>query len=134
MDRWLSLIPKGLLLVLVVGGGILFIVLSDPPHTVCESQLELFRQNQSRFLFLDPKREKILTTRYVRLIEHCKMTNDPGGCFELFSEIRTLLRDLQAVPSDCLERAGEIAEVKKAAWEVEDLIVRLAWGEKPPTT
>lgn len=134
MDRWLAIIPKGLLLVLVVGGGILFIVLSDPPHTVCESQLEIFRQNQKRFLFLDPKKEKIVTTRYQRLVEHCKVTNDPGGCFELFSEMRTLIRDIQAVPSDCLSRAGDIAEVKKAVWEVEELLPKLAWGEKPPTT
>lgn len=134
MDSLLSAIPKALLVVLVLGVGIAFIILASPPHTVCESQTEVFHEAQSRFLFLNDKRPQLKTSKYRELVDQCKRTNDPGGCYELFQETRMMLRDLQAVPSDCIEQVGDIPEVKKAITEVEDLLVRLAWTDKPPTT
>lgn len=135
MDRLFSLVPKGLLAALIVGAGILyFVLLYDPPHTVCESQLEIFREAQKHFLFLDEARKAITTTKYQSLIRQCRSTNNPGGCYELFEETKMMLRDLQAVPSDCLSRAGDIEEVKTALKEMIDLLVRLAWGEKAPAT
>lgn len=134
MDRIFTIIPKWFLATVVIGGGIAFLVLYDPPHTVCESQIEVFKEAQKRLLFLDPKRKKIETTKFRELINHCKITNNPGGCYELFQETKTMLRDTQAVPSDCASVLGELKEVKSALWEVEELLVRLAWGEKPPGT
>jgi hypothetical protein len=143
LNRQLALVPKGLLALIAIVVGIFFVVLSSPPHTVCDSQLELFRSNEQHFLFLDQaKRNKIRgigdpiegdeTTKYLTLYNHCLNTNTPGGCYELFYETRTLLRDLSEVPDSCAAEAGDIAEVKKAIWGVEDLLVRLGWGEKPP--
>jgi len=129
-----TFIPKWFVAVLVIGGGIVGLLIYSPPHTVCKSQLEVFQEAQKHFLFLDPKKKKIETTKFRELIDHCKITNSPGGCYELFQETKMMLRDVGAVPSDCLSRLGEIAEVKKALTEVVELLVRLAWGEKPPGT
>jgi hypothetical protein len=74
----------------------------------------------------------IKTTNYRRLVDRCKMTNSPGGCFELFDGMKDMLRDLRGVPSECAPKVGVIAEVKKAIWEVSELMIRLAWGESPP--
>lgn len=120
---------------LFIGAGIAyFVFLYDPPHTVCESQLEVFREAEHRFLFLDENKKAIVTTKYQSLIRQCRNTNNPGGCYELFQETKMMLRDLQAVPSDCLSRAGDIDEVRTALNEMIELVVRLAWGEKPPAT
>lgn len=118
-----------------IGAGILyFVTLYDPPHTVCESQLEVFREAEKRLLFPDEKRKTLVTTKFQSLSRQCRETNDPGGCYELFQEVKMMLRDLQAVPSDCLSRAGEIEEVDNALNNTIELLVRLAWGEKPPAT
>lgn len=132
MDQIMSLIPKWLLAVLVIGGGIVAIILYDPPHTVCESQLDVFRDAQKRFLFQYKVKKKTEVPKYRMLVDQCKMTNDPGGCYELFQETRMMLNDLKSVPTECMPKAGEIREVKTALWEVTELMLRLAWGEKPP--
>lgn len=133
MDAILRIIPKNLIAFVAIVGGILFIVLSQPPHTICDSQLEVIQKAQQRFLYKDPKSKKIKTTKYETLYEHCKVTNNPGGCYELFQEMKTLLYDLSTLSSECAVPLGAVAEHKKAIWEVEELLIKLAWGETPPT-
>jgi hypothetical protein len=48
--------------------------------------------------------------------------------------MRTLIRDLEAVPSECAAQIGSINEVKVALMEISELLVRLAWGDRPPVT
>jgi hypothetical protein len=134
MDRIFSIIPKWFLATAVIGGGIAFLVISNPPHTVCESQIEVFQDAQKRFLFVDKVKKTTIPAKYRMLVDHCKITNNPGGCYELFQEMKIMLKDSQSVPSDCASTWGDLAEVKKSLWEVEELLLRLAWGEKPPTT
>lgn len=132
MEKILATFPKNLIVILAIAGGTLFIILTDPPHTVCESQLAVLKKNQLNFLYKDPKSKIQKITKYQRLRDHCKVTNNPGGCYELFQEMRMLLQDLSAVPGDCASSAGEVPEVKKALWETSDLMVKLAWGASPP--
>lgn len=132
--RLFSLLPKGLIAFLAIAAGMAFIILSEPPHTICDSQLEVFRAAQKSFLFLDPKKKTMKTTKFNELRDHCKLTNNPGGCYELFQEMKIMLRDLDAVPSDCAEVVGQVPEVKNALWKTTELMVELGWGEKPPST
>lgn len=134
MGRLFSILPKGFIAAIAIAAGIAFIVISEPPHTVCDSQLEVFKTSQQKFLFLDSKKKAIKTTKFENLRDYCKAANNPGGCYELFQEIKMMLRDLLAVPSDCASRIGNVAEVKRAIWQSLDLLVRLGWGEKPPST
>jgi hypothetical protein len=132
LDRYLALIPKTTLAFLAIVGGILFIVFSDPPRTVCDAQIEVFKNAQKRFLYKDPKSKQIQTTKYEKLIDHCRMTNTGGGCYELFQEVKIFLHDLGAVPTKCNSAIGGVSEVHKVLWDVTDLMVRIAWGDKPP--
>lgn len=132
MDRLLSIIPRNMIAFVAIVAGILFLVLSDPPHTICDSQLEVLRESQKLLLYLDPKQPKIKTTKYERLRDRCKLTNDQGGCYELFHEIRKMLSDFNTVSNDCGSAAGGVAEHRRALWETVELMTRLAWGQKPP--
>ena len=64
--------------------------------------------------------------------DRCKQTNDPGGCYELFQNVRKLLEDLNTFTTECSSAPDSIAEVKSALWETAELMVRLSWGDKPP--
>lgn len=134
MGRWYTIIPKGVMATLVIGAGIIFFLINSPPHTVCESQIDVFRENQKRFLFLDPTKKMEVHTKYQTMLKACQSMNNPGGCYELFQETKMMLHDLQAQPSECQRQIGEIEEVKATLEEVLELLVRLAWGEKPPAT
>lgn len=114
-------------------GGILVIVLSQPPHSVCDSQMEILRETQRKFLYKERPKSKVLkTSNYQYLHDRCRDNASPGGCYELFQEVKTLLDDLETVTHECAPTAGAITEVKKALWDTEDLLVRLAWGGAPP--
>lgn len=132
MDRLFSLVPKSVLAFLAIAGGILFIVISEPPHTVCDSQRDVIDKAQSKFLYKDPKSKNIKTTKYERLRDHCKATNNPGGCYEFFQELRTYAHDLGTLTQECSSAVSDTPEYRRAVWEPVEMMVRLAWGERPP--
>jgi hypothetical protein len=135
MNQWLHSLSKNTIAFLAIVGGILLIVLSQPPHTVCDSQVAEIQESQKHFLYIDPPDSKVIkTTRYEVLRDRCKSSNDPGGCYELFEGIKVPLNDLNAFPAECGAALGGVAPVKKARWETVDLLVRLGWGSKPPTS
>jgi hypothetical protein len=134
MRQLLESMPKGLLAVLLILGGILFIVLSHPPHTVCDSQIEVVNKNQRKFLVRDSKSKFAVTSRYNRLREQCFNTNTPGGCYELFHEMKTLVYDLRNLPVECASMLSDEDRYKKAIWDSTDLLVMLAWGKSPPSS
>lgn len=133
-DQWLKSLSKTTLAALAIGLGIGFILLSDPPHTVCDSQLEVFRKSQAGVLFPPTDQKAIKTSQIERGVTDCKATNAPGGCYRLFLDLRKLLSDLGSVPEECRGSVSDITEVRKAIWNNLDLLIRIAWGAKPPQT
>lgn len=112
-------------------GVILFFVIQKP-HSVCDSQLEVFRESQKGQIFTYKVKNSNRPALYPRVVEACRMGNSSGACYEMFSILKKLMRDLNASPQECLVPFGEVAEVKKALNEGTQIVVQLAWGEKPP--
>lgn len=132
MIEWLLSLPKTMFVGLVLAIGVLGIVIFNPPHTVCDSQLEQFKEAQKNFLYLDPKQKFNKTTEFFRLQEKCKITNSPGGCYELFSKLRKLQEDLDNVADECNDKVSNEKAVREAFWQSLDLMIRIAWGAKAP--
>lgn len=127
LDKWLALLPKGLVAFVSITLGVAFIVLSDPPKTVCDAQLDVFKKSQVGFLFPGKKAPQL-----PELVKFCKASNSAGGCYELFRHLKQMLQGLKAIPQECQAEAGELEIVRGITYSSLDLIVRLAWGEKPP--
>lgn len=161
MDKFLAQFSKNTLAVVSIVAGIFFIVfVLDPPKSVCDTQMTFIKTSQRLLLFkdtakkgmkaknicyrkVDPlilaqKKDKLEEepyecTKFESLRDRCRRTNDPGGCYELFNSVRILLTDLDTLTRDCSGAAGSVPEVKNAMKDTLDLVVRLAWGEKPPS-
>ena len=134
MPNWLANYSKNTIAFLVLSAGLLILIVAQPPHTLCDSQIDQIKISQKHFLYADPKSKLVKTTPYQFLRDRCKNTNDPGGCYELFQNMKKLLEDLNTFTTDCASVPGTIPEVKAALWETTELMVRLAWGEKPPSS
>lgn len=132
LDRFLANLPKNILATLIVGGGIFFIILVDPPHTICDAQLDTFKEAQLGFVYLDPQNKSVQTTDYELLTKQCRVSNSPGGCYELFARLKALISDIESIPKECTSKAAGEGKVRKLLWEALDLMAKLAWGEKPP--
>lgn len=125
-------IPKGLIVGAVLVVGILGVILFNPPHRQCESQIEVIRQLQKGKVFSGMGKTMARSPRVLKDIETCKLGNSPGACFELFSTLRGLARDLQGLPLECAEDLRSVGEIRGSLFEGMSLMTQIAWGEVPP--
>lgn len=134
MDEFLRTTPKWIL----VGGslfiGLVFILLFNPPYSACDSQFEIFKQNQTPFLYLDSTKKFSTETGLQMSLKICEERNLPGSCFRYFEGLRFLMRSIDTVSYECQPSILKNDEVKKALFDAVAFIVRLAWGLNPPQT
>ncbi len=133
MVQWLLSLPKNIFVILVLGVAIIFIVVQDPPHTVCRTQIENFRSQQKGIIYKNPNiktRSKPLITV---MIGNCKKYNSPGSCYGLFSRVKALIHSFKVVSVDCRNSFASLSKVRQTLFEVYSLMIRIAWGEVPPT-
>lgn len=134
MDQFLSTLPKSVIAFGAILIGFVFIVLNDPPKTVCDSQLELFREAQKSFLYPQKGSGLERPALIKELVEVCQHDNSPGGCFELFVRLKKLAVDLNNIPRQCSEKASAEPEISRWLWRSLKLMAQMAWGERAPAS
>lgn len=125
-------IPKPIIVFVVFFVAIAGILLSNPPYTKCQTQIEILHKNMTGEIFSRQGKRLTFSPRLNARIESCKLGNGPGGCFELFQMLRRVTRELRNFPSECSEDLTDVGEVARAIKEPMALMVQLAWGESPP--
>ena len=123
-------LPKTLLASLLIGAAILFIIMNDPPHTFCDTQIEHFKRVQKGILYKNPKdfhKEKSVLKRKKNT---CEKENAPGACYEYFAYLRRLLKDFRILSKECAPMIYKSSEVKKALSSALSLMTALAWREE----
>ncbi len=131
LDNFIAKFPPGLVAFVVITLGIVFIILNDPPKTVCDAEEDVFKNNHRHFLAPNSKSTRGLS-KFDEQKELCKQGNGPGGCYEFFTQVRSLITSIEGVSRDCREQIADIDLVKNAFWQTATLFVHLAWGAKPP--
>lgn len=133
--NFIGTVPKGILAVVILVLGFVFIVYNDPPKTVCDSQLELFKQNQKEFLYSRPGLNK--TTQgplFPEMYELCKTDNSPGGCFEFFVRLKKFNQDLDNIPRQCSETIQTEPVVRSVMLSSMRLMAEISWGDRGPAS
>ena len=123
-------LPKAVIATLIIGGAIIFILLNDPPHSFCDTQLEHFRTLQKGIVYQDSKdfhKEKSLLNRKKQA---CQTENAPGACYEYFAYLKRLLKDFRVLSSQCKPIIVAEAQVKSALSVALTLITALAWRKE----
>ena len=123
-------LPKSLLAVLFIGGGIAFMILNDPPHTFCDSQIEQFKKIQRGILYRNPKdfhKEKSILNRTKNT---CWTEGAPGACYEYFAYLKRLLKDFHVLSPDCVHLIYSTPAVQQALSSALTLMTALAWREE----
>lgn len=127
MDELLRRAPKLLVAIGAIVLGYLMIIAFNPPRTVCDEQLDVFRQTQKAFLYSSS--QKMKRTVADELFELCKSSNEPGGCFDFFLNLRNMVDSLERMPKNCHSTVGEDDLVKKWLLKSLTLLAQIAWGE-----
>ena len=132
MAKWLLSLPKNILVALVLSGAVFFIVIQDPPRTICRTQLETFKARQTGLLYKDPEIKIKKKPLLVALLKNCKQNNSPGSCYGLFAKIKGLINDFNIISKECYKSFASLGAVKKALFDMYELLIRIAWGDAPP--
>ncbi len=128
----LSQIPKELLAAIVIIVGFFLFTLFDPPKTQCDVQLELFRTSQTNFVFPQDSRFTTHLPGFEKNLQRCQESNGPGGCYELFQNLKKFDHDLNALPQQCQATVADLSEIKKVLNQSIPLLIQLAWGSDTP--
>ena len=136
-------LPKALLAALFIGAGILFILINDPPHTFCDTQVEHFEKLQSGITYKTHEffrknrtlcRKKDAPKSCDPLLERkrklCQKENAPGTCYEYFAYLRHFLKDLPLLSKECSPLIYNNPKVKKLFSSAMTLMTALAWREE----
>ncbi len=132
MEKFIQSLPKPVLAILVIMGAIVFIVVTDPPHTVCDTQETSFKENLAGQLFPKVVKKAKLPPMLGRAKEACQLGNSAGSCYEYFSILKKITSEVNLASPTCTPQLFEVAEVKTALTDGLELMVRLAWGSAPP--
>lgn len=134
MDEVFSKIPRPLFVFLVLTVGIIFFMYSNPPHSVCDTQLEVFLQNQKGTIFNAQIRNKRIPPLLVKARKLCKDGNSPGACYEYVRALRSVAKGISDSSYECREEIYSQDEIKNAMIQGVQLLAVMAWGEQAPET
>ncbi len=122
-------LPKPILILAVLLIAVAVIMMGDPPKNACDSQLEVFLASQSGKL---TTLKGTVGSLWARTAKYCQQSKTLGGCSEFYQTIKVALRDLQNVSVDCAPFIVSQESVQKILQDSLNLMVKIAWGEKPP--
>jgi hypothetical protein len=132
MENFIKSLPKPVLALLVIIVGIIVFVMISPPHTVCDTQAETLQELQKGNIFSTKEKKNVIPPSIVRSKEACQLGNSAGSCYEYFLSLRKVADDITKSSAECAAQLYQIAEVRSALSDGIELMVRLAWGTKPP--
>lgn len=127
MDEFLRRAPRTVLALVAIVIGYLLIIGFNPPRTVCDEQLDVFRESQKAFL--SPAGKKVSRSTATELFELCKSDNGPGGCFDFFLNLRSMVDALERIPKQCSETVAADATIKGWLLKALSLMAQIAWGD-----
>ncbi len=127
MDELLRRAPRTLLALVAIVLGFGLIIGFNPPRSVCDEQLDVFRESQK--LFLNASGTKVSKSIATETFELCKADNGPGGCFDFFHNIRGMVDGLERIPKKCAETVAADEMVKGWIFKTLTLMTQIAWGD-----
>lgn len=130
MDEFLRNAPRVLVAIGAIVIGFILIIVFNPPRTVCDEQLDIFRQTQKAFLYSTSN--KVKKSVADEMFDLCKASNEPGGCFDLFLNLRLMAESLERMPKNCASTVASDDFIKRWILKSLTLMVQIAWGEGGP--
>lgn len=132
MENFINSLPKPVLALLAIAIGIFVFMLLSPPHTVCDTQEAALRESQAGNIFHTLIKKNKIPPILVKAKEACQLGNSAGSCYEYFMVLKKVADDVGKASTECTNQLFNINEVKTALGDGLELMVRLAWGVKPP--
>lgn len=132
MEQLINSLPRPLLAVLIILAMVLFMWVSNPPHTVCDSEMEQKRVALTGLIFPREFKKMKEPPKLQAAKEACQLGNSAGSCYEYFDILREVAAQMSGSTSECAPRYFEIPEIKNTLRDGLEVMGRIAWGAFPP--
>lgn len=132
LDQLIMKFPPWFVAVVVLAVFVVGLYVFNPPTTVCDVQMDVFKRAQRSFLATTGRGSVQLRSEIDRSIRQCLEGNSPGACLDLFRGMGRLATDLEAVQSQCVAAVGEVPGVRAAVLRSAEVMVQVAWGDAGP--
>lgn len=132
MENFINSLPKPVLVLLVLIVAIFVIFLLQPPRTICDTQLDSFKEDQKGSIFALKEKKNVIPPSIQRSKEACQLGNSAGSCYEYFLTLKKVADGISKASTECAAQLFGVAEARTALTDGIELMTRLAWGLKPP--
>lgn len=123
-------LPKIVIAFLAIAGTIALLLISDPPHTFCDTQVEHFKEVQKGLIYNNSKDFHEIKSALKREKKNCEAENSPGACYDYFFHLKQILKDLRLLSNECKAQIFTDSKVKKTLEEALTLMTALAWRKE----
>ncbi len=133
MERFFNSIPKPALIVGALILGIpLGIIFYGTPHSMCDTQKDVFIEKQHGSLFSVKAGKSTVPPVIIAAKASCQSRATAGACLEYFDILKKLSNDLLGSDQVCMADLADIDQVRIALKDGLEIMVRLAWGFEIP--
>jgi len=132
MESFLAKIPKSLLALVVISVAAALIIYNNPPHSVCDVQMEALKTALQGPLYPRVQEGKKIPGAFLPAMESCRFGNSSGACNDYLNIVLKVSREARGLNSECYPRFAQDPNYKRLFDQFFVILAHGAWGSKAP--
>lgn len=132
LDDLLVRLPRKTTALVVIIVGIAFAVLSNPLHSICDTEKETVLEDLRGYLSSGVSKKTRLPPLLGRSRSICQAGYSSGACYEYFNVLKKLVREVGKASTECQSEIAETPDLKAAFDQGIELMALMAWGDVAP--
>lgn len=106
--------------------------LSDPPHSICSTQIESYKKSLKGKIYAYKDQKNIVPPKIKRAVDDCRQGKSSGSCIDYFDLINTMMINQNQVEGQCLQELFSEKDVQDTLKKFFTIASLLAWGDEVP--
>ncbi|MCB0368318.1 MAG: hypothetical protein KDD45_02490 [Bdellovibrionales bacterium] len=131
MPKWINLNSKYLPFVIIFLGS-LFFFWSDPPHSICSTEILSYKRSLKGAVYAYQDKKNIIPATITSAMATCRSGKSSGSCISYFDIINSMIINTNQVETSCLPELYADPNVMKYLKNFFLISSALAWGDEVP--
>lgn len=129
MKEWFAALPKFIVGPAAVIVCIIYFVIQDPPKTICDTQFEIFKKDNAKYIYGYSKKNIVIPPGIQKDLKSCQEGNSPGACYDWMENLKLLIHSSRRLPAECGERIKELGAYKSFLDHSAFIFSQISWND-----
>ena len=134
LEQQLAQMPKMLVALIALTATVVFLFVFNPPHTICDTQVETVKENLVGPVFPAIVKKNTLQPQIKNAQQSCKTGHSAGACFDYFSILKMIAKQIDNSSPECRAQVIGVSEIQAALKDGVEIMALAAWGPQPPAS